>query len=110
MIKSKRSKKIKEKQKRMATAIFAVAIVAVIIIGILQSAGIINLFSTLVLDSEHEGAGRIGIYSSSSFEAQSIVIVQVDTVKKIELKFSKILINIQLFFLIFFTLKILLNS
>ena len=89
MIKSKRSKKIKEKQKRMATAIFAVAIVAVIIIGILQSAGIINLFSTLVLDSEHEGAGRIGIYSSSSFEAQSIVIVQVDTVKKIELKLSR---------------------
>jgi len=79
-------------KRRGAISILIVAIVIVLIVSILNISGILNLnilSEGEVLDSSHDGAGRIAIGNIQDNEAQSFTVVQIGQLTKLQLKLSR---------------------
>jgi len=85
----KKRKSISKKRKRQLIILLSVVIGALLIIGALQYAGVISIFEERVLDSENEGYGHLPRRLSTSAEAQSITIVQIQSITYLSLKLTR---------------------
>lgn len=85
----KKGKSLSKKRRKQVTILVSTIIAALLIIGILQYAGVINLFEQRVLDSENEGYGHLPRRLSTSAEAQSITIVQIQSITYLNLKITR---------------------